>query len=94
MSLDGYIAGPKGEADWIIADREGDFEEIWAQFNKGLMGRLRDDAAVSRFGEAAIVPAQLVDILRASPMLLLSENKPCSVLGATYGASPTFSDVS
>jgi hypothetical protein len=25
MSLDGYIAGPKGEADWIIMDPEIDF---------------------------------------------------------------------
>jgi riboflavin biosynthesis pyrimidine reductase len=22
MSLDGYIAGPKGEADWIVGDPE------------------------------------------------------------------------
>ena len=25
MSLDGYIAGPKGEANWIIMDPEIDF---------------------------------------------------------------------
>src|SRR5437867_5749726 len=38
-SLDGYIAGPKGEADWIVMDPEIDFNAIWAQFDTLLMGR-------------------------------------------------------
>src|SRR5437899_7765544 len=38
-SLDGYIAGPKGEADWIVMDPEIDFTAIWAQFDTLLMGR-------------------------------------------------------
>lgn len=38
-SLDGYIAGPSGEADWIIADPEIDFAAIFAQFDTLLMGR-------------------------------------------------------
>jgi dihydrofolate reductase len=52
-SLDGYIAGPNGEADWITADPEVDFAAIWAQFDTGLMGRRTYEAAVQRLGEAA-----------------------------------------
>jgi dihydrofolate reductase len=39
MSLDGYIAGPKGEADWIIMDPDIDFGALFAQFDTFLMGR-------------------------------------------------------
>src|SRR5262245_10285094 len=39
MSLAGYIAGPKGEADWIIMDPEIDFREIYDQFDAVLIGR-------------------------------------------------------
>jgi dihydrofolate reductase len=53
MSLDGYIAGPKGEADWIVMDPEVNFAELWAQFDTLLMGRRTYDAAVARLGEAA-----------------------------------------
>src|SRR5262249_7369730 len=38
-SLDGYIAGPKGEADWIIMDPEIDFRAHFAQFDTVLIGR-------------------------------------------------------
>ena len=39
MSLDGYIAGPNGEADWIIMDPEIDFRALFEQFDTFLMGR-------------------------------------------------------
>jgi dihydrofolate reductase len=39
MSLDGYIAGPKGEADWIITDPDIDFRALFAQFDTALIGR-------------------------------------------------------
>lgn len=39
MSLDGYIAGPQGEADWIISDPEIDFAAMFAQYDTFLLGR-------------------------------------------------------
>jgi dihydrofolate reductase len=39
MSLDGYIAGPNGEADWIIMDPEIDFQALFEQFDTFLLGR-------------------------------------------------------
>ncbi len=38
-SLDGYIAGPQGEFDWLVQDPEIDFGAIFAQFDTLLMGR-------------------------------------------------------
>jgi dihydrofolate reductase len=38
-SLDGYIAGPNGEADWIAMDPDIDFSAIFKQFDTLLVGR-------------------------------------------------------
>jgi dihydrofolate reductase len=39
MSLDGYIAGPNGESDWITMDPEMDFGEMYRSFDTLLLGR-------------------------------------------------------
>lgn len=39
MSLDGYIAGPNGEYDWIVEDPTIDFVDMFAQFDTFLLGR-------------------------------------------------------
>jgi len=39
-SLDGYIAGPNGETDWIVNEPGIDFDALFAQFDTLLMGRL------------------------------------------------------
>ena len=39
MSLDGYIAGPQGEVDWIVSDPAVDFGALFAQFDTFLVGR-------------------------------------------------------
>lgn len=59
MSLDGFIAGPNGEADWIGVDPEVDFAAIWEQFDTGLMGRRTYAAALSRLGEKAFAGVKI-----------------------------------
>ena len=60
MSLDGYIAGPHGEADWIVMDPEMDFGKLWAQFDTLLMGRRTFEAAVARLGASAFQTMKVV----------------------------------
>jgi dihydrofolate reductase len=38
-SLDGFIAGPNGEVDWIVPDPDRDFRALLAQFDTALLGR-------------------------------------------------------
>jgi dihydrofolate reductase len=38
-SLDGYIAGPNGEFDWIVMDPDIDFGTIFKSFDTMLVGR-------------------------------------------------------
>lgn len=65
MSLDGYVAGPKGEADWILMDPEVNFAELWAQFDTLLMGRKTYDAAKRRLGEGFMEGMKTVVVSRS-----------------------------
>jgi len=53
MSLDGQIAGPHGEYDWIGTDPEVDFAAFWTQFDTLLMGRRTYELAVEARGKSA-----------------------------------------
>ena len=44
MSLDGFIAGPNGEYDWIVMDPDIDFAEMMGRFDTFLVGRKTFDA--------------------------------------------------
>ena len=52
MSLDGFIAGPNGEYDWIVTDPDIDFAEMMAQFDTFLIGR-KTFEAMGRMGSDA-----------------------------------------
>jgi dihydrofolate reductase len=47
MSLDGFIAGPQGEYDWIPNEPEIDWGAFMARFDTMLMGRRSYEAALA-----------------------------------------------
>jgi len=47
-SLDGFIAGPNGEVDWILPDAGIDFAALHSQFDTLLMGRRTWEVARTR----------------------------------------------
>src|SRR5688500_8335112 len=54
-SVDGFIAGPDGQIDWIVLDPEIDFAAMFAQFDTLLIGR-RTFTAMVQAGPAYPIP--------------------------------------
>lgn len=50
MSLDGYIAGPQGESDWIVMDPDIDFGALFKDFDTALLGRKTYEATRGQGG--------------------------------------------
>jgi dihydrofolate reductase len=76
MSLDGYIADPNGEANWIVIEPEFDWAALWAQFDTLLMGRRTYEAAIARLGESSMQGMKVIVVSRtlqhsASPNLTI-----------------------
>lgn len=76
MSLDGYIADPNGEANWIVIEPEFDWAALWAQFDTLLMGRRTYEAAIARMGESSMQGMKVIVVSRtlqhsASPNLTI-----------------------
>ena len=65
-SLDGYIAGPSGEFDWIVVDPEIDFAAMYAGFSGLVMGRRSYDVFAATGGAGGARSAN-VRVLAHSP---------------------------
>jgi dihydrofolate reductase len=59
VSLDGYIAGPHGEHDWIAMDPAIDVAALSAEFDTAVMGRRLTDAGLVDTVEVAAMPVLL-----------------------------------
>jgi dihydrofolate reductase len=64
MSLDGFIAGPKGEADWIIMDPEIDFSGLYDQFDAVLIGRRTFEVMTKGKKKAGAMPGMKTFVFR------------------------------
>jgi dihydrofolate reductase len=77
MSLDGYIAGPNGESDWILMDPEIDFGALMNSFDTILMGR-RTFEATQGYGGGGM-PGMKVFV--ASRTLRQEDHPQVTILG-------------
>ena len=55
VSLDGFIAGPNGEYDWIVMDRAIDFGAMYKEFDTAVMGRKTYEVMAAQ-GEHGAIP--------------------------------------
>jgi dihydrofolate reductase len=85
-SLDGYIAGPGGEFDWIVPEPAIDFKALFAQFDTFVVGRrtfelmLRPDAPPRPAGTKTFVFSRtLPDTVPVPTASVLREVTPATV---------------
>jgi dihydrofolate reductase len=80
MSLDGFIAGPKGEYDWIVMDPDFDWKALYGQFDTLLMGRLTYDTMRERGMSPKSMGMKAVVV---STTLIPNQHKDVTVVGSS-----------
>ena len=66
-SLDGFIAGPGGEYDWIVMDPAVDFGALYKEFDTAVMGRKTYEAGVAQGATGAIPGLDVLVFSRTLP---------------------------
>ena len=91
MSLDGYIAGPEDEFDWIVHEPSVDFGALFAQFDTFLIGR-RTFESMQKPGSPPLPPGSRIFVFsrtlqnRYPGVSIIPEVSPSSVARIRAGA--------
>jgi dihydrofolate reductase len=67
VSLDGFIAGPNGESDWIVMDPSIDFAAMFKEFDTAVMGRKTYEVLTAQGGHGAMTGLDVVVFSRTLP---------------------------
>src|SRR4029079_10377045 len=67
VSLDGFIAGPHGEYDWIVMDPAIDFAALYKEFDTAVMGRKTYQMMTAQGGNGAMPGLEAVVFSRTLP---------------------------
>jgi dihydrofolate reductase len=67
VSLDGFIAGPNGEYDWIVMDPSIDFAALFKEFDTAVMGRKTYEVMTAAGGHGAMPGLDVVVFSRTLP---------------------------
>lgn len=66
-SLDGFIAGPNGEYDWIVMDPSIDFGALFKEFDTAVMGRKTHEVLAAQGEHGALPGLDVVVFSRTLP---------------------------
>src|SRR3954463_10263630 len=67
VSLDGFIAGPNGEYDWIVPDPAVDFPALYREFDTAVMGRKTYDLVAKQPDHGAMPSIDVMAFSRTMP---------------------------
>jgi dihydrofolate reductase len=86
-SLDGFIAGPKGEYDWIVMDPAIDFDALYKEFDTVVMGRKTYQMMTAHGGTGAMPGVDVVVFSRTlapkqAEGIRITKDSPARVVAA------------
>jgi dihydrofolate reductase len=69
-SLDGFIAGPGGEYDWIVMDPSIDFDALFKEFETAIVGRKTYEHLTKQGGNGALPGLDVIVFSRTLPAVV------------------------
>ena len=84
MTLDGFIAGPNGEYDWIVEDRAINFAKLYGEFDTAIMGRGTYEIMTAQGGTGAMPGLEVIVFSRTLPPAV---HKGVRIVGEDAAAS-------